>query len=506
MLTEQEIRYLCVTSRDIFMSQPILLELEAPIKICGDTHGQYYDLLRLFEYGGFPPDANYLFLGDYVDRGKQSLETICLLLAYKIKFPENFFILRGNHESASINRIYGFYDECKRRYNIKLWKTFTDCFNCLPIAAIIDEKIFCMHGGLSPDLQSMEQIRRILRPTDVPDTGLLCDLLWSDPDKDITGWSENDRGVSFTFGSDVVKRFLQRHDLQLICRAHQVVEDGYEFFAKRQLVTVFSAPNYVGEFDNAGAMMSVDETLMCSFQVLRFCASEKIVVMRRPILRLAAGQLLIGLVVSGLGFATGQSDHNSPSWGSAQTSYCGAAGTCSSQLTTAADASGVFVKGVTATFFLQLLYTNTTANASATTANAVSTAAFFPLVDQYSELTVPGAYSYLQAYTTATQAPQVQVLMYFRGQLFKSGPLAWSKLDGSLYYVPARTVVVALQGGVPVAANALSWQSSTCALSACTCVDSMCAYTCSNSSACDVTVRLGWSGTDANGNILSSSS
>ncbi|KAH9478333.1 Serine/threonine-protein phosphatase PP1 [Psilocybe cubensis] len=268
-LAEYEIKYLCTKAREIFINQPILLELEAPIKICGDIHGQYYDLLRLFEYGGFPPEANYLFLGDYVDRGKQSLETICLLLAYKIKYPENFFILRGNHECASINRIYGFYDECKRRYNIKLWKTFTDCFNCLPIAAIIDEKIFTMHGGLSPDLQSMEQIRRVMRPTDVPDTGLLCDLLWSDPDKDITGWSENDRGVSFTFGPDVVSRFLQKHDMDLICRAHQVVEDGYEFFAKRHLVTLFSAPNYCGEFDNAGAMMSVDETLLCSFQILK---------------------------------------------------------------------------------------------------------------------------------------------------------------------------------------------------------------------------------------------
>uniref|UniRef100_A0A3B3DX27 Serine/threonine-protein phosphatase n=1 Tax=Oryzias melastigma TaxID=30732 RepID=A0A3B3DX27_ORYME len=233
----------------------------------GDVHGQYYDLLRLFEYGGFPPESNYLFLGDYVDRGKQSLETICLLLAYKIKYPENFFLLRGNHECASINRIYGFYDECKRRYNIKLWKTFTDCFNCLPVAAIVDEKIFCCHGGLSPDLQSMEQIRRVMRPTDVPDQGLLCDLLWADPDKDVLGWGENDRGVSFTFGADVVTKFLHKHDMDLICRAHQVVEDGYEFFAKRQLVTLFSAPNYCGEFDNAGAMMSVDETLMCSFQV-----------------------------------------------------------------------------------------------------------------------------------------------------------------------------------------------------------------------------------------------
>jgi len=268
-LKEEDIRNLCFKSRAIFTSQPILLELEAPLKIVGDIHGQYSDLLRLFEYGGFPPDANYLFLGDYVDRGKQSLETINLLLSYKIKYPENFFLLRGNHECASINRIYGFYDECKRRYSIKLWKTFTDCFNCLPVAAIVDDKILCMHGGLSPELKSFEQIRRFLRPTDVPDTGLLCDLLWSDPEQRITGWGENDRGVSYTFGPDVVTKFLARHDLDLICRAHQVVEDGYEFFAKRQLVTIFSAPNYCGEFDNAGAMMSVDETLMCSFQIIK---------------------------------------------------------------------------------------------------------------------------------------------------------------------------------------------------------------------------------------------
>ncbi|CAD8088139.1 unnamed protein product [Paramecium primaurelia] len=268
-LTEPEVRGLCIKARDIFISQPILLELEAPLKICGDVHGQYFDLLRLFEYGGYPPESNYLFLGDYVDRGKQSLETICLLLAYKIKYPENFFLLRGNHECASINRIYGFYDECKRRYTIKLWKTFTDCFNCLPVAALIDEKILCMHGGLSPELSNLEQIRRIMRPTDVPDTGLLCDLLWSDPDKDVQGWADNERGVSYVFSQEIVQVFLKKHELDLICRAHQVVEDGYEFFSKRQLVTLFSAPNYCGEFDNAGSMMTIDESLMCSFQILK---------------------------------------------------------------------------------------------------------------------------------------------------------------------------------------------------------------------------------------------
>ena len=247
----------------------MLLELEAPIKICGDVHGQYYDLLRLFEYGGYPPESNYLFLGDYVDRGKQSLETICLLLAYKIKFPENFFLTRGNHECASINRIYGFYDECKKRYSIKLWKIFTDCFNCLPVAALLDDKILCMHGGLSTELEKVEQIKLLVRPSDVPEQGLLCDLLWSDPEENPDGFGPNDRGVSVTFNSVVIDNFLKANDLDLICRAHQVVEDGYEFFGNRKLVTVFSAPNYCGEFDNSGAMMTVDENLVCSFQILK---------------------------------------------------------------------------------------------------------------------------------------------------------------------------------------------------------------------------------------------
>jgi serine/threonine-protein phosphatase PP1 catalytic subunit len=274
-LSTDEIEFIITEAKKVLISQPALLELEAPIQICGDIHGQYHDLLRMFEYCGFPPDANYLFLGDYVDRGKNGLECICLLFAYKIKYPENFFLLRGNHECASINRIYGFYDECKRRYNIKTWKKFQDVFNVLPLAAVVDEKIFCIHAGLSPDLQSMTQIQDIQRPSDVPDSGLLCDLMWSDPDADISGWAENDRGVSYTFGADVVGKFLTKHDFDLIVRAHQVVEDGYEFFADRQLVTIFSAPNYCGEFDNAGAVMAVDESLMCSFRILKPADKKK---------------------------------------------------------------------------------------------------------------------------------------------------------------------------------------------------------------------------------------
>mmetsp|Transcript_75304 Transcript_75304/g.125567 ORF Transcript_75304/g.125567 Transcript_75304/m.125567 type:complete len:318 (+) Transcript_75304:107-1060(+) len=268
-ISSDDMGWLIDQTKEIVINQPALLELEAPIQICGDIHGQFHDLLRMFEYCGFPPDANYLFLGDYVDRGKNGLECIALLMSYKVKYPENFFLLRGNHECASINRIYGFYDECKRRYNIKMWKKFQEVFNVLPFAAVVDEKIFCIHAGLSPDLNHPDQIKRIMRPTDVPDAGLLCDLLWSDPEADISGWAENDRGVSYTFGADVVAKFLQKHDYDLVVRAHQVVEDGYEFFADRQLVTIFSAPNYCGEFDNAGAVMSVDESLMCSFRILK---------------------------------------------------------------------------------------------------------------------------------------------------------------------------------------------------------------------------------------------
>ena len=268
-LKEEELKFLIEKSLPIIREQKMLIELEAPLHVCGDIHGQYYDLLRIFEHCGYPGEYNYLFLGDYVDRGKQSLETISLLLCYKIKKKKKVTLLRGNHESSVTNRIYGFYDECKRRYNVRLWKSFTELFNYLPVAAIIDDKILCMHGGLSPELKNIQNISEISRPTDIPDTGLLCDLLWSDPDKEAQEYDENDRGVSVIFGEKIVQDFNKKNDLDLIIRAHQVVDDGYEFFAQRQLITIFSAPNYCGEFDNSAGIMIIDESLTCSLKVLR---------------------------------------------------------------------------------------------------------------------------------------------------------------------------------------------------------------------------------------------
>jgi len=268
-MTETELRELCLISSNLFMSQPSVLQLYPPLRVVGDIHGQFSDLIRIFDQVGWPPAQAFLFLGDYVDRGKQSIETIALLLAFKLKYPDSFFLLRGNHECSSISRVYGFFDECKRKFNTKLWKTFIDCFNCLPFVALIGDKIFCCHGGLSPDLHSIDQVRKITRPTDIPDQGLLCDLVWSDPDEGIVGWGESERGVSYTFGPEVVTRFVQRHGFEFVCRAHQVVENGYEFFAKRHLVTLFSAPNYCGEFDNDGAVMTVDLNFTCAFRVIK---------------------------------------------------------------------------------------------------------------------------------------------------------------------------------------------------------------------------------------------
>lgn len=286
ILKENDIQVIIQKSKAIIQSQAMLIEAEGPMKICGDIHGQFPDLIHLLQICGDPSNTRYLFLGDYVDRGRQGIETITLLLSYKIRYPNTFYLLRGNHESQAVSRVYGFYDECKRRFGIKLWKSFLDVFNCLPVAAILENQIFCCHGGLSPEmlkpdvtnLENLKQkIRSIIRPVDIPEEGLICDLLWSDPldlpnslvssefhNEFFTqeGFAPNERGISYVFNPSVVDKFLKRFSLDLIIRAHQVVEDGYEFFANRSFITIFSAPNYCGEFDNAGAVFCLSRSIV----------------------------------------------------------------------------------------------------------------------------------------------------------------------------------------------------------------------------------------------------
>jgi serine/threonine-protein phosphatase PP1 catalytic subunit len=269
-LTTMELIWLCDGVKPILLSQPTLLEIPVPLTICGDTHGQYPDLIRIFALGGDLPETPYLFLGDYVDRGYQSIETVSLLFLYKILYPDRIFLLRGNHECSYINRLYGFYDDLVHFHSIEMWYRFSDVFKCLPVAAIVGGKIFCVHGGLSPELGSLDDIRNLSRPIEVPEAGLLCDLLWSDPDPDTDGWGENERGTSCTFDARCVEAFCEKFGVELICRAHQAVMDGYEFpfLPGQKLVTIFSAPNYCYEFENKGAFLKVDGQLLCTFQQL----------------------------------------------------------------------------------------------------------------------------------------------------------------------------------------------------------------------------------------------
>eukprot|EP01064_Diplonema_japonicum_P025994 TRINITY_DN37415_c0_g1_i1.p1 TRINITY_DN37415_c0_g1~~TRINITY_DN37415_c0_g1_i1.p1 ORF type:complete len:329 (+),score=65.27 TRINITY_DN37415_c0_g1_i1:68-988(+) len=253
------------------------VEMTAPATVVGDIHGQFNDLVQIFKAMKPPGQGGrYMFLGDYVDRGRYSLETICLLLAYKVLYPADINLLRGNHECSSINRIYGFYDDCKRRYNVKLFRLFDSVFNYLPLAGCVGERIFCVHGGLAHGLKTIDDVKSIKLPTAVPDIGVMCDMLWADICSEGDEATEQEyvdpcgRAVqSADYTPLAVKNFLARNGFDLIVRAHQMVQEGYEFIASKQLVTIFSAPQYCGEFDNFGAVMHVDSELVCSMHVLK---------------------------------------------------------------------------------------------------------------------------------------------------------------------------------------------------------------------------------------------
>ena len=185
---------------------------------------------ELFLVGDDCPDTNYLFMGDFVDRGYYSVETFLLLLALKVRYPDRITLIRGNHESRQITQVYGFYDECLRKYgSVNVWRYCTEIFDYLSLSAIIEDKIFCVHGGLSPSINTLDQIRTIDRKQEVPHDGAMCDLMWSDPE-DIDGWGLSPRGAGYLFGGDVVESFNNTNNLNLICRAHQLVMEGMFYF------------------------------------------------------------------------------------------------------------------------------------------------------------------------------------------------------------------------------------------------------------------------------------
>ncbi|KAL6051716.1 Serine/threonine-protein phosphatase 4 catalytic subunit [Balamuthia mandrillaris] len=276
IIKEQEVKALCAKAREILIEESNVQRVDAPVTICGDIHGQFYDLKELFKIGGDCPQKNYLFLGDFVDRGFYSVETFLLLLALKVRYPDRITLIRGNHESRQITQVYGFYDECLRKYgSVNVWKYCTEIFDYLSLSAMIDDRIFCVHGGLSPSITTLDQIRTIDRKQEVPHEGAMCDLLWSDPE-DIDGWGLSPRGAGYLFGGDVVAQFSATNNVDLICRAHQLVMEGYKHMFNETLVTVWSAPNYCYRCGNVAAILELDENLHKNFKIFEAAPQDHV--------------------------------------------------------------------------------------------------------------------------------------------------------------------------------------------------------------------------------------
>lgn len=355
-IPEAQVRELCYKARELLIEEGNVVSVDAPVTICGDIHGQFHDLMELFRVGGDVPDTNYLFMGDFVDRGFYSLESFLLLLCLKVRYPDRITLIRGNHESRQITTVYGFYDECIRKYgSANVWRYCCEVFDYLALGALVlgasseleptgtnineatqstmpiddgeletevlnskgevtmatyrrrqrassdasnDSRnispprdisaapgdtpartgapgtgatgsslgsfssstgaVLCVHGGLSPLVDSVDKIRLIDRKQEVPHEGAMCDLLWSDPDE-IEGWGLSPRGAGFLFGGDIVKHFNYKNDLSLIARAHQLVMEGYKEMFDGGIVTVWSAPNYCYRCGNVAAILELGE-------------------------------------------------------------------------------------------------------------------------------------------------------------------------------------------------------------------------------------------------------
>ncbi|GMJ15981.1 PROTEIN PHOSPHATASE X -2, PP4 catalytic (PP4c) subunit 2, protein phosphatase X 2 [Hibiscus trionum] len=268
-LKESEVKALCLKAMEILVEESNVQRVDAPVTICGDIHGQFYDMKELFKVGDDCPKTNYLFLGDFVDRGYYSVETFLLLLALKVRYPDRITLVRGNHESRQITQVYGFYDECFRKYgSVNVWRYCTDIFDYLSLSALIENKLFGVHGGLSPLIATLDQIRAIDRKQEVPHDGAMCDLLWSDPeDNNVDGWGLSPRGAGYLFGGSVVTAFNHTNNIDYICRAHQLVMEGYKWMFNNQIVTVWSAPNYCYRCGNVAAILELDENLNKLFRV-----------------------------------------------------------------------------------------------------------------------------------------------------------------------------------------------------------------------------------------------
>ena len=269
-LPEPNMKHLCEMVKELLIEESNVQPVQSPVTVAGDIHGQFFDLLELLRIGGDLPETHYIFMGDFVDRGYFSLESLTLLLVLKALYPDKVTLLRGNHESRQITQVYGFYDECLQKYgNANVWKYCCQIFDYMALAAIVDGRILCVHGGLSPDIRTVDQIRTIQRCQEIPHQGSFCDLMWSDPEE-IETWAVSPRGAGWLFGSRVTQEFNHINNLTLIARAHQLVQEGFKFmFDDKNLVTVWSAPNYCYRCGNVASIMMIDDQLQIDSQSFR---------------------------------------------------------------------------------------------------------------------------------------------------------------------------------------------------------------------------------------------
>ncbi|KAL0572654.1 3',5'-cyclic-nucleotide phosphodiesterase (PDEase) (3':5'-CNP) [Marasmius crinis-equi] len=274
-LSEEQALWILERGSEILRKEPNVLNVDAPITVCGDIHGQYYDLMKLFEVGGSPADTRYLFLGDYVDRGYFSIECVLYLWSLKIWYPDTLFLLRGNHECRHLTDYFTFKLECKHKYSERIYDACMDSFCALPLAAVMNKQFLCIHGGLSPELNTLDDIRALDRFREPPTHGLMCDILWADPVEDFGNEKTSDsflhnhvRGCSYFFTYQAACQFLERNNLLSIIRAHEAQDAGYRMYRKTKstgfpsVMTIFSAPNYLDVYSNKAAVLKYESNVM----------------------------------------------------------------------------------------------------------------------------------------------------------------------------------------------------------------------------------------------------